>query len=526
MVINSADTISVVQDTTTNMLLEKDILDDESYIQEVPLDTIFETTSFSEYIEKGLLKFSTCKAIQPWLDSLYIQLGKPDSVIETHRKEYYWHNRNFHHYSNVTIFCNISEEKKPAYFDIDIALLDKDLQLIDDEIFLIIVKQQIQKLVFTQPIIKIYQPIQPHIATIGKSPYFSFWRDYFPQNYDSIMILLGQDKNIKLNWDEIEVKCLVDTTGKITKWKVDDAPNNEYEGLFQKQFAQYKDLFAYPILFSPNNNLLKLSYKTQFKLNNILEDSLNSQATLNIVLNDFRKGKYKQQSQRGKKVIDNKTQAGNTTFFNVERNGFEPVMANIPFDKKKYSFLFDALGAKLYTIEEIEQKWYVKQSINTNDFEGGTLDILDLNQDGYGDIILSSYPNMNGNSWSDIYIYHADKDSFLLGAENFCCISEAQLDDIYKSNKKYYLTSYGGSWYMPNTTSIYSWQDKKLQLEAIIGTELLRRDMGLFDYKIFFVMKNINGKMKVVTQINIDSDEEFAKKANNIAIKLFNEYFK
>jgi hypothetical protein len=526
-----SDTTIAVVNVPQQSTEEKDILDDNDYIREVQLDTVFESSDFSEYIAQGLMSFNTCKTVQPWLSFLEKQVGKPDSVKESYRKTYYWHKRNFLNFEKITIFCEVQEVEKPAYFDIDLTFLDKDLQLIADTVFLTAVKTQIKQLVFSQKTVKMYQPTQQHISTIGKHPYMSFWRDFFPKNYDSVMLLMANDEKIKLNWDEIEIKCLVDTAGKIVKWKVHDAENGEYETQFQQQFANYKTLFSYPILYSPNKEKRKIFYKAQFKLNNILEDSLNSAASLNVVLNDLQKGKYKKTSSRGKASKENKTQAGNTTFFSVERNGFEPVMANIPFGEKTYSFFFDQLGGKLYTINKEKmdsgkqkQQWKLKQSINIGDFEGGTLDIADLDQDGFGDLILSSSPNMNGNSWADVYMYHADKDSFLLGVENFCCINSESNDDRYKSNKKYYITSYGGSWYMPITTSIYSWQDKTLQLELIIGTELLRRDMGNLDYSIFFVMERINGKLELIKQINVDASKKFADEASKTTQFLLEEY--
>jgi hypothetical protein len=528
------DTTIAIGNVPKQPIHEKDILDENDYIREVQLDTIFESSDFSEYIAQGLMSFNTCKAVQPWLNFLEKQLGKPDSVQESYHKIYYWHKRNFLNFEKITIFCDVEEVEKPAYFDIDLTFLDKDLQLMAGTVFLTAVKTQIKELVFSQKIVKTYQPTQQHISTIGKHPYMSFWRDFFPTNYDSVMFLMANDKKIKLNWDEIEIKCLVDTTGKITRWKINEAENQEYETQFQQQFASYKALFSYPVLYAPNKEKSKISYKAQFKLNNILEDSLNSAASLNVVLNDLQKGKYKKTSSRGKVSKENKTQVGNTTFFSVDRSGFEPVMANILFGEKNYSFFFDQLNGKLYTISKEKtdngkqkQQWKLKQTINIGDFEGGTLDIADLDQDGFGDLILSSFPNMNGNSWADVYMYHADKDSFLLGVEDFCCINSENGENDengYKSNKKYYITSYGGSWYMPTTTSIYSWQNKTLQLELIIGTELLRRDMGNLDYSIFFVMERINGKLELIKQINVDAGEKFADEASKTAKFLLEEY--
>ncbi len=99
------------------------------------------------------------------------------------------------------------------------------------------------------------------------------------------------------------------------------------------------------------------------------------------------------------------------------------------------------------------------------------------------------------------------------------------LDKKYTSNKNYFVTHGGGSWYMHVTTSIYAWKNKKLVLETIFGKELFYKSMGK-DYEIFFVQKNINGKHITTTETNTSAGEIYQKMAKNAREKAYREYFR
>lgn len=514
-------------DTITNNFI--DVLDEDKYSREVVLDSIVEGSIFSEYIGKGMLTFNTCRDIQPWIDTLFLALHKTESVKESYSTTYYWRNKRFHKRKDITIVCDISEEKEPNYFQVRLTLLDPDLQLISDDEFLTTVKKQIERLVFSQPIVKTYQASQPTISTIGKNPYFSFWTDIPPVNYKSVVALLAQDTTVQLKWEKLTVRCLIDTTGKIARWKPVDPPENIDENQFQQQLAKYKNMFTYPVMHSPNNKTANLPYLLQFQLNNTWQDSINKENIQRDVLEILQTNQYSKYNRSKERVIENTTTVGNTTFFSVSEDELSPLIADIPFNQKSYSFYFD--GKYVYTFQKNNNTWLSHQTIETSEeFEG--MDTDDINHDGYPDIILYTSSNMNGNRWNDIYVYNALKDSFLIAAVSFCCMFTIE-DTIgnYQPNHKYLVTSYNGSWYMPATTSIYSWQNNVLHLEAIFGTEKLRCDMGNIDYDIFFVMRNIDGNMKITKQINIGGAinirgaKKFSNEAAKIVNALFEEYF-
>lgn len=83
------------------------------------------------------------------------------------------------------------------------------------------------------------------------------------------------------------------------------------------------------------------------------------------------------------------------------------------------------------------------------------VDLIDMDYDGNNEIIVRTPPNMNGNTWQDVFRYSKTKDSIKY-AGSFS--SDYEIDKENKTVK----VSYEGSWYMPYIKTLYRWQKEKL----------------------------------------------------------------
>lgn len=77
----------------------------------------------------------------------------------------------------------------------------------------------------------------------------------------------------------------------------------------------------------------------------------------------------------------------------------------------------------------------------------------DLNGDKHNEIITSTAPNMNGNTWQEVYIQNNGKIKY---AGSF------STDYKINNDKKEIEESYEGSWYMSRTKTLYRWIDYQL----------------------------------------------------------------
>ena len=106
-------------------------------------------------------------------------------------------------------------------------------------------------------------------------------------------------------------------------------------------------------------------------------------------------------------------------------------------------------------------KWRLVGNAKTN-IPVYKIDFEDLDGDDKNEIITSTAPNMNGNSWKEVYHY-SDKDKKINYAGSF------STDYVIKKDKKQIEETYEGSWYMDNSKTLYQWnQDKLIPIKQII----------------------------------------------------------
>lgn len=84
-----------------------------------------------------------------------------------------------------------------------------------------------------------------------------------------------------------------------------------------------------------------------------------------------------------------------------------------------------------------------------------SIEFEDLNGDDKKEIITSTWRNMNGNSWKEVYC-HSEKTGTIQYAGSF------STDYLVNKAKKQIEERYFGSWYMDPSLTLYEWRNEKL----------------------------------------------------------------
>lgn len=121
-------------------------------------------------------------------------------------------------------------------------------------------------------------------------------------------------------------------------------------------------------------------------------------------------------------------------------------------------------------------KWILVSKFESN--EVNYFEIRDINNDGVREIQSIGYPNMNGNYWNNFYSYSEKQNKFIDGGSFFSSMYE------FKPQVNRIEVEYGGSWYMPNTKTIYYWKNQKLIPFKEVEVGLKIADMKHDDYYI------------------------------------------
>lgn len=105
-------------------------------------------------------------------------------------------------------------------------------------------------------------------------------------------------------------------------------------------------------------------------------------------------------------------------------------------------------------------------------------DLVDLDNNGIKEIHSKGHPNMNGNYWNNFYSFSKEDNKFIDGGGFFSSMYE------FKPQVSRIEVEYGGSWYMPNTKTIYYWKNQKLIPFKEVEVGLKIADMKHNDYYI------------------------------------------
>jgi hypothetical protein len=140
------------------------------------------------------------------------------------------------------------------------------------------------------------------------------------------------------------------------------------------------------------------------------------------------------------------------------------------------SFLFIKKKSKqnvhLHCYRYVGQAWKSIGDYTVDD--GDRWETGDLNFDGKDEMLLSTYTNMNGNTWKEVFVYDSTNDRM---------VRAGQINDRIHLNslKKTVEISYSGSYYMEYYVEEYAWVGlklhslRKLELERELHADKPRR---------------------------------------------------
>lgn len=123
-----------------------------------------------------------------------------------------------------------------------------------------------------------------------------------------------------------------------------------------------------------------------------------------------------------------------------------------------------------------DQEWVLVSKFDSS--EVSSFEIVDVNNDGVREIQSIGYPNMNGNYWNDFYSFSKEDNKIIAGGDFFSSMYE------FKPQVSRIDVEYSGSWYMPNTKTIYYWKNQKLIPFKEVEVGLKIADMKHNDYYI------------------------------------------
>ena len=115
------------------------------------------------------------------------------------------------------------------------------------------------------------------------------------------------------------------------------------------------------------------------------------------------------------------------------------------------------------------EEWILVSKFDSS--EVNYFEIIDLNNDKVREIQAIGYPNMNGNHWNNFYSYSETENKFIDGGGFFSSIYE------FKPQLSKVEVLYEGSWYMPNSKTIYYWKNQKLIPYKEVEVGLKKADM-------------------------------------------------
>lgn len=147
------------------------------------------------------------------------------------------------------------------------------------------------------------------------------------------------------------------------------------------------------------------------------------------------------------------------------------------------------------------------------DIEVFKVEFEDLNGDNKNEIIATSFYNMNGNRWMEVYSRSSKTDSIKY-AGNFTTNYK-----VNKSDKTIEVT-YGGSWYMDQEKTLYQWnQDKLIPVKKAVHG-LKEKIMTCTDYFIEYYENPTLDKDTLILKMRESYDEKNEKQK-----KLWDNFF-
>ncbi|MBK5720429.1 hypothetical protein JGH11_06055 [Dysgonomonas sp. Marseille-P4677] len=187
---------------------------------------------------------------------------------------------------------------------------------------------------------------------------------------------------------------------------------------------------------------------------------------------------------------------------------FSHIIGKIIDEQNVYALLYDDKDTLLnfYYFDLAKTKWKQIGSERPVWEQIFDVSIEDMDGDNRNEVITFSYPNMNGNTFKEIYYFSPNNDSVHIAASFFTSTYEA--DKIAKTVRTYY----GGSWYMPLILTLYKWHGENLIIMKEIRKNLVEdAPMGSDHYILSYYENPLKGDEHVVDSLSLIFEFPFEK---------------
>lgn len=461
------------------------------------LDSVFIGENY-EFLQGGSIYSTTLRDTTKLSNFLLSYFGKPDDYNYGN----FWQNVEIEGKGKYWVESSIEREMSPDHFSIRFTITDKARNLVQDTTILNFFKEIIHQNLFTQP--KIMEA-NKGVEELRYRRYMpSSLVEFEPTNFSEIRNKMYQD-SVFYTCGGFDLECVVNKMGKIETF---ESENKDSSCI--KKLDKYISQFQYPVFFLDSTKQERIKYK----INLVIRDSIWREVeNQKIIENEI--ALLNENSEKFKEFL--REQSTFMTYSSYFKNSKGETIGFLHFN-----------GQTLFYFSNKNGKWEHKQSFEV---EGDGIETNDLNRDRIDEISTFTGRNMNGNSWSDLFAYDQKGDSLVVAAngiinalqdykewQSYVCEGKKE----YTIRKNTLIREHGGSWYMPNYTEIYHWENNKLVLKARFGTELVHKTMTNKDINTFFSYQTINGSLQLTHQFA--STDETSSKECEIGEEIFKKY--
>ena len=167
----------------------------------------------------------------------------------------------------------------------------------------------------------------------------------------------------------------------------------------------------------------------------------------------------------------------------------------------------------IYVCDKQADKWQIIDSIYSQKL--GNFYLEDLDSDGRNELLIKTYPNMNGNQWADVFKYNVFQNKFTYAGD-------LSTEYTVHPDKKEIWIEYSGSWYMPEEKRVLVWKDNKLITKKHAVLSLKIADM-VHNGHILKYYENASlkeGKENLILKQIIDFEN-----CNDDMLKIWDDFF-
>lgn len=210
------------------------------------------------------------------------------------------------------------------------------------------------------------------------------------------------------------------------------------------------------------------------------------------------------------------------TVLNVEFNDIEDndvlVIGKFIDGKQTFAIAYDIKNSSVIFYRLVKDKWKkIGDRQQQKDETYQKIYFEELNGKQGLEIIMATHPNMNGNMWMEVFSYLENEDKIIFSGD-FSTNYEINLKDTTITE------DYGGSWYMDQTKTLYTWRNNFL-VPIRKSILIVPKSMDSSTYKLEYYENLSNKNLYDSTEcLNLIFGETYNKR-NKKHKKYWNDFF-